>query len=122
MVACSARATRASRLLVRLASRKRSACSRMRVATSSLIGASGETAGVVVGGQGAMGDQDPGGWQLHPAGDAGQLELAGFQLGCGGELAVAGARRGGLGRAVGEAVPVLVVDDPAAALQGAGMG
>src|SRR6266511_1854714 len=123
MVACSARATRASRLLVRLARWSRSACSRMRVATSSLIEASGETTGMVVGGQSAVGDQYPGGRQLGPAGDAGQLELAGLRLGCGGELAVAGARRDRLGRdAVGEPVPVRLVDDPAAALQGAGVG
>src|SRR6266545_1440013 len=87
-----------SRLLVRLARWSRSACSRMRVATSSLIEASGETTGMVVGGQSAVGDQYPGGRQLGPAGDAGQLELAGLRLGCGGELAVAGARRDRLGR------------------------
>jgi hypothetical protein len=40
-----------------------------------------------------MGDQHPGGRQLGPAGDAGQLELAGLRLGCGSELAVVGARR-----------------------------
>ncbi len=76
---------------------------------------------MVVGGQGAAGDQHPGGRQLSPAGDAGQLELAGLRVGRGGELAVAGARREGLDRrAVGQAVPMLLVDDPAAASRGAG--